>query len=106
MTTYINNIVSIVTAAQRDELAEMIVDLAPEVPLEGALGLWSVPMSMTGEEPATHYGSFGWLDEKLVELLPLGVILEQTDPVFYEPGTEPPPPPPPGPVVVNPPGGP
>lgn len=85
MPTYIPNVCSIVPAADRADLVQMIESLAPEVPIEGATGLWGVPLSADGTEPATHFGCFGWMDEALTDVLPLGVVLDPDDPAFTDP---------------------
>lgn len=63
-------VTSIVTAAQRDSLLEMIEDLH----IEGAVDLWSVPLSASGAAPATHYCCEGWMHNDLIELLPLDTV--------------------------------
>lgn len=84
MTTY-SRVTLTVTAAERDALVAMIEEAAPEVPVEGATGLFGVPASADGLDPATHYYCSGWVDDALLALLPAGVIVPETDPVFEEP---------------------
>lgn len=60
---------SIVTAAQRDKLREMLAASYPELARS-----WSEPLSPTGEEPATHYMAVGWMPKEAVALLPDATI--------------------------------
>lgn len=74
-------VTSIVPAADRDALRAMVEAIAAEEGIEGATGLWGVPIvSEADPETITHYGCFGWMDARLVDLLPTGIILPETSP--------------------------
>ena len=45
--------------------------LASGIAGASAQGMWSVPLSVTGEAPATHWISVGLMDEDFANLLPL-----------------------------------
>ena len=45
-----------------------------------AQGMWSVPLSPTGEAPATHWISVGLMDEDFANLLPLTTFDEEGEP--------------------------
>lgn len=86
-------VTSIIPAEIRDELRAMIAALSD---IEGADGLWSVPIYadgpvrpplFPGDDPRpiiTHYMSAGHIDVRLAALLPFGVVLSATDPAIEE----------------------
>jgi hypothetical protein len=41
--------------------------------------MWSVPLSATGAEPATHWESTGWIGSDFAALLPLSEWYQDTD---------------------------
>lgn len=63
---------SIVTAAQRDKLREMLAASYPEL-----AGAWDVPLSADGLEPATHWMCSGWMPREAVSLLPDATIRDK-----------------------------
>ena len=48
-------------------------------------GMWTTPLSPTGEMPATHWISSGLIDEQFAALLPLAEYPADSDPV-HTPG--------------------
>ena len=56
----------------------------------GGAGMFTTPLSATGQEPATHYGSTGWVPPTLAAASPLAVWEQDADGAWqrtaYEPG--------------------
>jgi hypothetical protein len=94
MPTY-TQVSSIVTAAEKSALIQMLIEASPEVPVEGFTDqFWSVPIYAEGTNlnifPTPQnpnptmptpiaWGCFGPMDDKLLALLPVGVILQPED---------------------------
>lgn len=49
----------------------------------GGAGMFTTPLSPTGQEPATHFISSGLLDEQFAQLLPLAEFQTDAEPVIY-----------------------
>lgn len=72
---YTPDIVSIVDADQADTMRQM----AAESGIEGAVGLWSVPLWADGANPEVDapvaFMCAGWMHNDLVAILPEGVVV-------------------------------
>jgi len=49
----------------------------------GGSGMFTTPLSSTGQEPATHYISSGAIEEPFAQLLPLIEFQADAEPVIY-----------------------
>jgi hypothetical protein len=49
----------------------------------GGSGMFTTPLSLTGQEPATHFISSGAIEEPFAQLLPLAEFPEGAEPVIY-----------------------
>ncbi len=49
----------------------------------GGSGMFTTPLSPTGQEPATHYISAGAVEEPFAQLLPLTEFPADAEPVIY-----------------------
>jgi hypothetical protein len=55
----------IIQAADADTARAIAAAFGP-----GGVGMWTTPLSATGQEPATHYISSGYIPEEFVSLAP------------------------------------
>lgn len=68
----------VVDAANADLARQICAALAPS----GGAGMFSVGLSPTGQAPATHYVSTGYIDADFAELMPLTEWFLQVDGVW------------------------
>ena len=56
-------------------------ELAATVAGPSGSGMWTTPLSATGQEPATHWISAGLISEDFAALLPLTTYPEDAEPI-------------------------
>lgn len=67
----------------RAEHAELARVLCATLAGPGGSGMFTTPLSPTGQEPATHYISSGAIEEPFAQLLPLAEFPADAEPVIY-----------------------
>jgi len=68
-----------------DEQVEFARLLTATIAGPSGAGMWTTPLSPTGEMPATHWISSGLIDQQFAALLPLAEYPADSDPV-HTPG--------------------
>ena len=70
----------LIVPAEHVELARV---LCATLAGPGGSGMFTTPLSPTGQEPATHYISAGAVEEPFAQLLPLTEFPADAEPVIY-----------------------
>ena len=70
----------IIVRAEHAELARVLCETLAGL---GGSGMFTTPLSPTGQEPATHYISSGAIEEPFAQLLPLIEFPVDAEPVIY-----------------------
>ena len=70
----------LIVPAEHVELARV---LCATLAGPGGSGMFTTPLSPTGQEPATHYISSGAIEEPFAQLLPLAEFPADAEPVIY-----------------------